>query len=580
MTDISKNPNNAFFVKNNQKNNLSFGKANINIAAISDTHGQIDKCAAIQDTYEKNKDHFHPDGQNPSNKNVFAVVGDWFMNPTRKGYLSFKETIGDMQGKFLGDMIDRMKSGLGNLTTLYTPGNHCLEGGDSFLFDKTKKCDMTTVMTNVNVENSKSVTSLEPEARKKITTSTVLEVPDDKNPDKIHKMLVLGMICPNMDYYCNGLINDLDILDRNRKKEVKLEEGDLTETYKQFNEEISKFKEENPDSPVMLLNHAGQRVVQMLCNHCDLDLVLNGHDHKDETSVFISSATGKETLVCSLSENAKLMDAVNVHFDDDGKFSFDSKTLYVKLEEQDAIFKKQFEETFVEDTKGIVEITDPSGSDRLKVDNIRYADNPLEKLVTDTIISHIRTKEPDTQLFMMNTSAFRSELQVDKENPVTNMQLMDLMSGLIEKEAKIRVGNFSGETIAKMVEQNVRENNENKTRNVLMGWSGLQMDRGAIIRLQNDGNTDLNQVAKYIKIMDENGEYQPIDFLKTYKTAVTQKLFDKTTIEDVKNSDADFIYLGETANDCLLAGVKEKGYKLIVPQDIRVIDDGEGERKS
>ena len=80
--------------------------------------------------------------------------------------------------------------------------------------------------------------------------------------------------------------------------------------------------------------------------------------------------------------------------------------------------------------------------------------------------------------------------------------------------------------------------------------------------------------------MDENGEYQPIDFLKTYKTAVTQKLFDKTTIEDVKNSDADFIYLGETENDCLLAGVKEKGYKLIVPQDIRVIDDGEGERKS
>ncbi len=180
----------------------------------------------------------------------------------------------------------------------------------------------------------------------------------------------------------------------------------------------------------------------------------------------------------------------------------------------------------------------------------------------------------------MNTSAFRSELQVDKENPVTNMQLMDLMSGLIEKEAKIRVGNFSGETIAKMVDQNVRENNENKTRNVLMGWSGLQMDRGAIIRLQNDGNTYMNEVAKFIKIMDENGEYQPIDMKKSYKTAVTQKLFDKTTIEDVKNADADFIHLAETANDCLLAGVKEKGYKLVVPQDIRVIDDGEGERKS
>ncbi len=61
MTDIAKNS--AFFVKNNAKNNVSFGKANINIAALSDTHGQIDKCAAIQDTYEKNKEQIHPDGK-------------------------------------------------------------------------------------------------------------------------------------------------------------------------------------------------------------------------------------------------------------------------------------------------------------------------------------------------------------------------------------------------------------------------------------------------------------------------------------------------------------------------------------
>ena len=178
-----------------------------------------------------------------------------------------------------------------------------------------------------------------------------LSVPLFQN--KVHKMLVLGMICPNMDYYCNGLINDLDILDRNRKKEVKLEESDLQETYKQFNEQIAKFKEENPDSPVMLLNHAGQRVVQMLCNHCDLDLVLNGHDHKDEATEFTSATTGKKTYVCSLSENAKKLEAVNVHFDDDGKFSFNSKTLYVQLQNQDAEFKAKFDEIFAEDNRRI-----------------------------------------------------------------------------------------------------------------------------------------------------------------------------------------------------------------------------------
>lgn len=567
--DISK------FSKAQQAN---FGKANINIAAISDTHGQIEKTAAICDTYEKHKEDVHPDAQNKSNKSVLAIVGDWFMNPTRKGYLSFKESIGDMQGKFLGDFIERMKAGVGSLSTLYTPGNHCLEGGDSFLFDKTKKCDMTTVMTNVDMADSPSITSLEPEAQSKFAEAVVLEVPDDKDPDKVHKMLVLGMVCPNMDYYCNGLVNDLDILDRNRKKEMQLQEEDLQQTYEHFNQQIAKFKEENPDSPVMLLNHAGQKVVQMLCNHCDIDLVLNGHDHKDETSVFTSAATGKQTLVCSLSENAKLMDAVNVHFDDDGKYSFSSKTLYVQLQEQDAKFKEMFDTTFAKDMEGIVEIEDPAGRTKLGVENIRYADNPLAKLVTDTILSDIRTTEPDTELFMMNTSAFRQELQVDKEQPVTNMQLMDLMSGLIEKDAKIRVGEFTGETLTKMVNQNVRENNQNKTRNVLMGWSGLQLDRGNLIRLQNEGCEDLTEISQYIKIMNKDGEWEPIDLQRSYKTAVTQKLFEKTSVEEVKQAEADFEYLGKTANDCLLAGVKQHGYKLVVPQDVRVIDNGEGEQ--
>ena len=49
MTDISKMPFG--------KHPVNFGKANMNIVALSDTHGQIDKCAAIQDTYEKNNIH-------------------------------------------------------------------------------------------------------------------------------------------------------------------------------------------------------------------------------------------------------------------------------------------------------------------------------------------------------------------------------------------------------------------------------------------------------------------------------------------------------------------------------------------
>ena len=62
-----------------------------------------------------------------------------------------------------------------------------------------------------------------------------------------------------------------------------------------------------------------------------------------------------------------------------------------------------------------------------------------------------------------NKNVKNPQITNEQENPITNMQLMDLMSGLIEKDAKIRVGSFPGETITKMVYQNVRENNVNKT---------------------------------------------------------------------------------------------------------------------
>ena len=105
----------------------------------------------------------------PSTLNVFALVGDWFINPSKRGFLTHPEkSNGELQNDALLETIKSVKGTLNKtvakitgketssdqLEVLYQLGNHCLDGGDGFALDFMKKNPMKSLITNVNLEKS------------------------------------------------------------------------------------------------------------------------------------------------------------------------------------------------------------------------------------------------------------------------------------------------------------------------------------------------------------------------------------------------------------------------------------------
>ena len=71
---------------------------------------------------------------------MLAIAGDYFMNPLKRGYLQNPGfTGGDIQYNFLQKLLYTVKIGSGKgaaFDAVFTPGNHDLDGGDNWLFNK------------------------------------------------------------------------------------------------------------------------------------------------------------------------------------------------------------------------------------------------------------------------------------------------------------------------------------------------------------------------------------------------------------------------------------------------------------
>ena len=177
---------------------MSFKASRINIASISDCHGDILKIPqAIKAIQMHGKDLFERAADNHS-LNLLAIPGDFFMNPKKKGYLTNPEfTAGDIQYNFLSALIYRTKMVVGiknKFETLFAIGNHDLDGGDEWLFEKLQKAPMTTVITNVNRARSPLPNKLLKTESEKFVTAKVLEIPDSNPTNENNHLLVLGKL--------------------------------------------------------------------------------------------------------------------------------------------------------------------------------------------------------------------------------------------------------------------------------------------------------------------------------------------------------------------------------------------------
>ncbi len=563
--------NNYYNQKQNKK--VNFGSADINMLATSDNHGKVESLPYFWNAIEHNIDRIFPKKETNSTLEVGIIGGDWFMKPDSKGFITdSKMEAGQVQLNFLNKLVSSIKDRVPGIKVLYTPGNHDLDGGDRRLMKYLGQADITTVFTNAYHKSSPAITDLSPEEREKIKEYAVLEVPDDKNPKKIHKALFLGVMIMGIDYYNPELVNDIDFIDRTNKKDADIKEEDIEYTFKALNKVIGEFKKENPQGAVVLTSHTGNRISEMLVKNVKgINMVWNGHDHEDRI-ILVKDIDNKDVPVISLGHDFKKFDSASLHFEDDGSIKLDNFKVY------NSRFNNPFTTLLAQklgkDMKPLLYIEGPENMEILSQKGVRKENSLLANFVNDAILSSINKYEPGTQIFGMPSSAIRQDLPVNKG--ITNLEIRNIMSGQTDSLSNVHVGNVKGSAIAQIIMENLEEHRKNEDRNTMIQWSGIQIQKTKLIEMLLNNpieKINLNNVKNYIKIKNKEGKYEPVKFEQTYKMAIPEYFFKKPKIIAVKELENEFKPINKTMNELFREHLTDNNYRVKAPdpEDIRII---------
>lgn len=511
--------------------NPNFKAAQVNIAATSDNHGNLLTYPMLAQTIRNNKKDIFVKADEPSTLNVLAIGGDWFINPSKKGFVTNPESSsGDLQHKFLNRFINYTRQQAGEdarFETVFTLGNHDLDAGDEFAYRVMDTDEMTSLVTNADVDNSPRLRELM-EKNSHIVKSKVFSVPDDKNPELEHKVLFIGATIPSMKFYNPGLLHDLKFFDDCNKKDAKLKKEDLTGTFEAIREQVEAFKEENPKGAVVLMSHMGNPISKMVRDEVPgIDVILNGHDHKN-----LISLKGNVNID-SLGKDNEIVKAFNLRFDDDGNLEKDINTYFTKTTSTVGIDENPVQvlanTALAEDLKPIVSLTDISGN-RTELpysEEIRYKNSYLANWLTSAVKRTVRKVTNDDNVIVgIQSSIIRGGLK-DGSN---NLNVMKVFDGVSEDLSNVQVGNVKGEELVGLITENIQGNLKAPTRNTIIQWSDVQVNRTLISDI-TEGKSD-KPFADAIKVRNEvTNEFEPIDLEKDYKIAIGEKFLVKDDIE-------------------------------------------------
>ncbi len=615
-----------------QSSNTTFNGARVNVLATADNHGNIMRLPRLLKTVENNAKEIFPKSESSSTLNFFAIVGDWFINPSKKGFITHPElSNGDLQNLALLKTIDSVRLIVKKMVekipghnkpvfpeTLYTMGNHCLDAGTSFMLNVMRKNPMKTLVTNVDMDNSPRLT----EAMKtnpNIVKSAVFSIPDDKNPDLLHKLMFLGVTIPSMDFYNPGLCEGLEFYDNSNKKDANLKEEDLQGTSEAVKSEVEAFKSENPKGAVILLSHMGGRLSEIIRKNVpEIDHILNGHDHKNsQLNVGITS-------INSLGKDNEMIKALNFEFDDDGNFArgnmtpyFTETTLADGLEKHpfqlflDNFFEKDLEplislgelkseadikaatkkfpqyvslvlsrlgiydKTQVEALMGndnFKELINSIAAKELEEDDsvekgltsltygneIRYQNSYLMNYLTSAIKRVVREKhDPEVFTVALQSSIVRGGL----EDEADNLRVMKVFDGVSEDLSNLRIGAVKGNELVGLIVENVLSNLKAPTRNTIIHWSDVQVNRSMIESIST-GNLDADY-TEAIRVRNKiTKQFEPIDLDEEYKMVIGEKFLVKDDIQWPGIIRDRFVSLDKTYDQLFREYIESVNYKL------------------
>jgi len=557
----------------------SFKSSRFNIAGISDTHGNVSTLPYLVKNIEEHKDEiFIKEGTvvNENNKktgvfNLFAVAGDWFINPAKRGFLSHPEySNGDVQKEFFKETIKTVKdiAGEENFETAYTFGNHCFDGGDKYILDAVRTIPMSTIVSNVNLDKSPEfVKSLK--ENENLYTSKVFEVQDNKNPNLVNKILFLGTTIPSIQFYNQGLIEGLDFINDSSKKDVKIAKNDLKETYDVLNKEVEKFKKENPNGTVVLMSHMGQRLSKFICDEVpNIDVILNAHDHKNDTCYY------NGTMIVSLGKDNEMLKSISLHYDDNGKLDEINTCMFntdfndnEKMEEFPLY--KYSQSMFAKDVAPVISLSDPENeiSELEYSDKIRYANSHLANYITSSIKRTLKLKGVDVDIVGVQSSNIRGGLK----NNSNNLDVMKIFDGVSEKISYLNKGAVTGKELSDLVAENVKANLEAPTRSTLIQWSDIQVNKTLLADVLS-GKSD-KTALDCVKIRDKiTREFVPIDKDKEYNVVFGDKILMKRNLPAIGAVADRFEPLGVTYDEIF------REHLDMIDYDVRITDKVREER--
>lgn len=615
-----------------QGSDTSFKGARVNILATADNHGNIMRLPRLLKTVENNAKEIFPKSESPSTLNFFAIVGDWFINPSKKGFITHPElSNGDLQNLALLKTIDSVRMIVKKMVdkipgrhkpvipeTLYTMGNHCLDAGTTFILNVMRKNPMKSLVTNVNLDKSPRLTEAI-KTNPNIVKSAIFSIPDDKDPFMVHQVMFLGVTIPSMDFYNPGLCDGLEFFDNSNKKDANLSEEDIQGTIQAVKAEVEAFKTECPKGAVILLSHMGGRLSEIIRDNIpEIDHILNGHDHKNsQLNVGITS-------INSLGKDNEMIKALNFEFDDDGNFAkgkmtpyFTETTLADGLEKHpfqlflDSFFEKDLEplvslgelksEADIEAAKkkfpqyvaltlarlGIYdskqaeimmrnenfkELIHSIAAKELEEDDsvekgltsltygneIRYQNSYLMNYLTSALKRVIRENyDADIFTVALQSSIVRGGLEDDADN----LQVMKVFDGVSEDLSNLRIGNVKGRELVGLIIENVLSNLKAPTRNTIIHWSDVQINR-SMIEAISTGNLDTDY-SDAVRVRNKiTKQFEPIDMDEDYRMVIGEKFLVKNDIEWPGRIRDRFVSLGKTYDQLFREYIESVDYKL------------------
>lgn len=529
----------------------SFQAARLNIIAMSDNHGNVHTLPLLAETIKNNAKDIFIKSNDSSTKNILAIVGDWFINPSKKGFLTQPNlTNGDIQLRFLNKIISYVRELSGksdNFDTVFAMGNHDLDGGDKFMYKVMRNTKMKTLITNVDEKNSIGLKELKDNSN--VVKSFVYKIPDDKNPNLDHNVLFVGVTIPSMKFYNPGLLKKMEFLDDCNLKDSDLTPEKLIQTIEAVKKEVDKFKKENPKGAVVLLSHTGNNISKMIVDKVpQVNIVLNGHDHKNSTML-----TGK-TNINSLGKDNEIFKALNLYFDDDGNLSnINMNTFFSRTTVKDNLDKnpvqKLLNQSFVEDMEPMVTLHDISGRPiELDYGEItRYQNSYLANFLTSAVNRSVRRICDDPDIILgIQSSIIRGGLK----NKSNNLDIMKIFDGVSEDLSDVHVGKVKGDELVGLIVENVLGNLKAPKRNTIIQWSDIQVNRTLIGEIITGKSNKKMDAA--IKVRNEKtNEFEPIDLDKDYKIAIGRKYLVKDDIVWAKRIRDRFVSLDKTYDQLL-----------------------------